>query len=324
MTHIGIVIIGRNEGERLIRCIQSLQEYVKQTVYVDSGSSDGSIEAAKALGTQSLALDMSMPFTAARARNAGFSELLRLFPEIEFVQFVDGDSEILNNWVADAVLYLQNNPQIAVVSGILNERFPNKTIYNTLCDIEWKMPYGEVKACGGNAVMRVIALKQVDGFLPHLIAGEEPEMCVRLRQKGWKVWHINQPMMLHDANMISFKQWWKRTMRGGYAFAEGVTLHGSAPEFHWVAESKRAWLWGAIIPLFILIGLLIKPVWGLLLSLVYPLQFLRLIAKSKLPFKHACLQSFFLILAKFAEVAGQVRFLLLRYRNRQGQLIEYK
>ena len=324
MPNIGIVIIGRNEGERLIRCIQSLHEHIANTVYVDSASTDGSLEAAKKLGAHTLALDMLKPFTAARARNAGFAELLRLFPETEYVQFVDGDCEVLNSWLEVATIFLQNNPQIAVVSGVLNERFPAKTIYNTLCDLEWKMPIGEVKASGGNALIRVSAFKQVDGYLPTLIAGEEPEMCVRLRNKSWKIWHLADQMMLHDAEMTQFKQWWRRTMRAGYAYAEGASLHGAAPEYHWVAESKRAWLWGFFIPFTILMLALMKPVWAIWLLLIYPLQWFRLSLKSQQPFKIASLQAFFLTIGKFAELSGQIKFLWHRYHHKQSQIIEYK
>jgi GT2 family glycosyltransferase len=324
MFNIGIVVIGRNEGERLIRCLQSLQDYIQNSVYVDSASSDNSVQTAKNLGAHTLVLDMSTQFTAARARNAGFAELITLYPQTEFVQFVDGDSEIVNNWIAEAAQFLHDNQTIAVVSGILNERFPEKTIYNTLCDLEWKMPKGEVKSCGGNAMMRVSAFRQVNGYLTTLAAGEEPEMCVRLRQNGWKVWHLHHAMMLHDANMTSFKQWWKRTLRGGYAFAEGAFLHGKAPEFHWVAESKRAWLWGFFIPLAIVIAFFIKPVWGLFLSFLYPIQVLRLTHKSKLPFRIAILQAFFLVIGKFAELAGQIKFLLHRFGHKQNKNVACK
>ena len=324
MFNIGIVIIGRNEGDRLIRCLHSIQEYIQYSVYVDSASSDNSVDVAKKLSAHTLALDMSMPFTAARARNAGFAELLKLHPETEFVQFVDGDSEIINNWIPEAALFLHINQPIAVVSGILNERFPEKTIYNALCDLEWKMPEGEIRSCGGNAMMRVSAFKQVNGYLPNLAAGEEPEMCVRLRQNGWKIWHLHRAMMLHDADMTTFKQWWKRTVRGGYAFAEGAFLHGKAPEFHWVAESKRAWLWGFFIPLIILIAFVFKPVWGLLLSLLYPIQVIRLTLKSKLPVKMAFLQACFFVIGKFAELVGQVKFLRHRFTVKHYQGIACK
>jgi len=324
MINLGIVIIGRNEGERLIRCIESLNEYVAYIVYVDSASTDGSVEAAKKLDVQAVNLDMSQPFTAARARNAGFETLIKTYPETEFVQFVDGDCEVLNGWLETAVTFMQTHTEVAVVNGILNERFPEKTIYNTLCDLEWKMQAGEVKSCGGNALMRVSAFEEAKGFLPKLIAGEEPELCVRLRANGWKIWHLNQAMMLHDANMTRFGQWWKRTVRAGYAFAEGADLHGTAPEYHWVAESKRAWRWGFYIPLVVLIATLIEPFLGLILVLIYPLQMLRLSFKSKLPISKACLQSFFFVIGKFAEVVGQFKFLWHRYTNKQSELIEYK
>jgi len=324
MINLGIVIIGRNEGERLIRCIQSLREHIARIIYVDSASTDNSVKTARELGVHVVNLDMSQPFTAARARNVGFENLIELHPKTEFIQFVDGDCEVLSGWLETAAAFLQARTDVAVVNGILDERFPEKTIYNTLCDLEWKMQAGEVKACGGNALMRVSAFKEVKGFLPRLIAGEEPELCVRLRAKGWKIWHLHQSMMLHDANITQFGQWWKRAIRAGYAFAEGAHIHGAAPEFHWVAESKRAWRWGFYIPLVILITSLIKPVWGLILLLVYPLQVLRLSFKSKQPINKAFLQSFFFVIGKFAEVVGHFKFLGHHYTNKQGEIIEYK
>ncbi len=324
MSSLGVVIIGRNEGERLIRCIQSLHAYIPYCVYVDSASTDSSLESAVKLGVSSIVLDMSKPFTAARARNAGFDTLLKLFPDIEFVQFVDGDCEVLQGWLEAGVEFLQKTPQVAVVSGVLSERFPQKTIYNRLCDLEWKMPVGNVKSCGGNALMRTSVFNAVDGFLETIIAGEEPELCVRLRAQGWKIWHINVPMMLHDANMTSFKQWWKRTTRAGYAYAEGACLHGAAPECHWVAESKRTLFWGLYIPLAMLFLLIVKPVLSLILLLLYPLQMLRLVLKSQLPFKTACVQAFFLTIGKFAEMLGQLKFFYHRWQNKSVLLIEYK
>jgi glycosyltransferase involved in cell wall biosynthesis len=109
MSNLGVVIIGRNEGERLIRCIQSLNVYIPFCVYVDSASTDGSIESAKNLGVCVIALDMSKPFTAARARNVGFEAMMKLFPHIEFVQFVDGDCEVLPGWPKAGIEFLQQN-----------------------------------------------------------------------------------------------------------------------------------------------------------------------------------------------------------------------
>src|SRR4051812_21398157 len=178
---IGAVVIGRNEGERLRRCLESVVGRVRQVVYVDSGSSDGSIALAVALGVEVLRLDLRQPFTAARARNAGFARLGDCGQELRYVQFVDGDCEVVGGWFEKARAFLEDHPEVAVVCGRRRERHPEHSVYNMLCDIEWDTPVGEAKACGGDALMRCDAFRQVNGYRPDLIAGEEPDLCVRLR-----------------------------------------------------------------------------------------------------------------------------------------------
>ena len=133
-------------------------------------------------------------------------------------------------------------------------RYPEASIYNRLIDAEWDTPVGRARACGGDALMRVAALQEVGGFDPDLIAGEEPELCVRLRAKGWEIWRLDAEMTLHDAAMTRFGQWWQRTRRGGYAFAEGAALHGAAPERHCVPNLRRLILWGMVLPLATILG----------------------------------------------------------------------
>ena len=173
---------------------------------------------------------MTIPFTAARARNEGFACVQRLLPTMRYVQFVDGDCEVVGSWLLQAQAFLDTHPDVAVVCGRRRERFPQRSIYNLLCDLEWDTPIGEAKACGGDALMRADAFAAACGFRADLIAGEEPELCVRLRANGWKVWRLAEEMTLHDATMTRFGQWWRRTLRGGYAFAEGASLHGAAPD----------------------------------------------------------------------------------------------
>src|SRR5579872_4333993 len=92
---LGVVVIGRNEGERLRRCLGSLLDSTRSIVYVDSGSSDGSVAMSRSLGVEVVDLDMRTAFTAARARNEGFWHLVRVRPDLEYVFFVDGDCEVL-------------------------------------------------------------------------------------------------------------------------------------------------------------------------------------------------------------------------------------
>ena len=324
VTGIGVVIIGRNEGLRLERCLASLAGQADQVVYVDSGSTDGSVPRALSHGVDVLALDMTQPFTAARARNEGFTRLQQLLPSMRHVQFVDGDCEVVAGWLASAQAFLDTHPEVAVVCGRRRERFPERSVYNLLCDLEWDTPVGEAKACGGDALMRVEAFVAVTGFRPGLIAGEEPELCVRLRAQGWKIWRLDAEMTLHDAAMTRFSQWWRRTVRGGYAFAEGAYLHGAPPERHWQRESRRAWLWGLSIPLATLLGCVLFGAWGLLLLLIYPLQAVRLARRAGRSRRVNCVQGIFLVLAKFPEMVGQVQFLLDRFTASKTLLIEYK
>ena len=321
---VGVVIIGRNEGARLIACLESLTDFIPHVVYVDSASSDNSLAEAKKQGAHVVSLDMTQPFTAARARNTGFDTILSLYPNIQFVQFVDGDCVVNSNWIQTAADFLNDNPNIAVVCGRRREIFPQRSIYNQMCDEEWNTPIGEAKACGGDALMRADVIKLVGGYRNNLIAGEEPELCIRIRQAGYLVWRIDAEMTLHDAAMIRFSQWWKRTMRAGYAYGEGVYLHGNAPEHHWVAESKRGWIWGLLLPIAIILMLFFIPVLGLILLLVYPLQIIRLTIKSKQKFKDAFFQATFLTLGKFAEAVGQIKFLFNQYLGQQSKIIEYK
>ena len=122
----GAVVIGRNEGARLKRCLASISD-ATALVYVDSGSSDGSAKMARDRGVDVVDLDMSIPFTAARARNAGFAHLQDKFPDLHFVQFVDGDCELAKGWTERAARFLESRPDVAAVCGRLRERYPEKS-----------------------------------------------------------------------------------------------------------------------------------------------------------------------------------------------------
>lgn len=324
-TEVGVVVIGRNEGQRLVRCLESLSGKGFVVVYVDSGSTDDSISEANKLTANALALDMKVTFTAARARNAGFEFLMQISPNLKYVQFVDGDCEVMPDWIGKGVDFLDTYPDVAVVSGRCRERHPDESIYNLMCDLEWNTPVGETKASGGNALVRIKAFQEVDGFLNHLIAGEEPELCVRLRVAGWKIWRLDMEMVLHDAAMTKFSQWWKRNVRGGYAFAEGAFLHGAPPERHWVKEVRRSLLWGLVIPTILILTGLFCWKCGLIIALIYPLQIFRLSWKNKKELKpHPWLLATFSVLGKFAELYGQFRFHYQRLFGKVVQLIEYK
>jgi glycosyltransferase involved in cell wall biosynthesis len=325
-SNVGVVVIGRNEGQRLVRCLESVRGQASCVIYVDSGSTDGSVSTAGSLADAVVELDMGRPFTAARARNEGFERLLKTRNGLRYVFFVDGDCEVVEGWLATAVKFLTGHPDFAVVWGLRRERFPEKSIYNLICDIEWQdYPLGETRACGGDAVARVDAILQVEGYRADLICGEEPEMCIRLCQAGWRIFHLESPMTLHDAAIYRFSQWWKRMMRGGYGFAQGAALHGAPPERYAIVETRRVWFWGLGIPLMTLCLVPLIGWWAVIALAAYPAQVVRLAAHGgRASARENWLRAAALVLGKFPEMVGQVRFQLDRLRRAQSGLIEYK
>lgn len=313
---IAVVLIGRNEGARLVAALRSIPSDVASIVYVDSGSTDGSVAAAEAAGALVVRLDMERPFTAARARNEGLAALSASPPEL--IQFIDGDCTLDPTWIGTARAFLAANPRAAAVCGRRRERYPDASIYNWLCDQEWDTAVGRTKSCGGDVMMRYQAFAAVRGFDPSLIAGEEPELCVRLRAAGWEIWRLDAEMTLHDAAMTRFAQWWKRTRRSGHAYAEGAALHGRPPERHCVRETRSAIAWGLGLPLVSALGAVFISPWALVLLLAWPLQLLRLSLRLGLT------RAAFLVLGKIPEALGIVEYWWGRLTGKRRGLIEYK
>ena len=320
---LGIVAIGRNEGERLRRCLNSLPQDVT-TVYVDSGSADDSVQLARTRGADVVELSQQLPFTAARARNAGFRRLVELSPHLSYVQFIDADCEMSRSWIEHAVSFLHSHGEVAAVCGRLRERHPEQSVYNWLCDREWEGGSGEIRACAGNVMIRASALGAAGGYREDVIAAEEDELSVRLRAAGWRIWRLENDMANHDASMTRFDQWWRRALRSGYAFAQGAHLHGRRPERHFVWESCRAWLWGMLVPLLALAGAVLFGLWAWALLLIYPLQILRQATRNSGSLRDRIWLALFQILARFPEVCGQLKYLRDRLLVRQARIIEYK
>lgn len=322
---IGAVVIGRNEGERLRVCLESIRKQLKYVIYVDSGSTDSSVELAESLGVYVVNLDLNIPFTAARARNEGAKALLMLNPQTEFIQFVDGDCEMQTTWLDKASTFLQQSEDYAVVCGRRRERYPDASVFNQLCDIEWNTPVGDAKSCGGDALIRVKAFQQVNGYRESLIAGEEPEMCFRMRQEGWKIMRLDVEMSLHDAAMTKISQWWKRHKRAGHAYAESYFLHGNTEEKFRLKEVRSNLFWTAL--LFVILGLsLWRPLFFLAIT-IYLIQIIRLTFQQRIK-SGSVYKSLLIAVSNVFSKLPQTLGVLVFYRNvilgKKQRLIEYK
>lgn len=317
--HVGLVAIGKDEGERLMACLRSVPHGIP-IVYVDSGSKDGSVQFARSVGAQVVELDDRLPFTAARARNEGFAELINLQPDLDFVQFIDGDCELENGWFPIGLDFLCEQPRYAVVCGRRRERFPDISFYNRMCDEEWETPTGDAEACGGDALYRVSAFVNSNGFDPAIIAGEEPELCLRLRQFGWMIHRLDVPMTIHDANMTRAYQWWMRSVRCGFGYAQvwWKTRSGTGPSIYG-RQVASALFWSiGVIGLTVALASLLTP-WALFIAPgIWAVQ------STRLGFRCGWRTGLHLLVGKFAEALGALRFARSALRGRKHGAIFYK
>ncbi len=166
LDRVGAVVIGRNEAPNLPRCLWSVRSQVLALVYVDSASEDGSADIARGMGVEVVAL--TPPFSIGRVRNAGFERLLSVAPGVEFVQFVDGDSEMSLGWCARASAVLMEHRDVAVVFGAVRERCAGNSLYDRIYAIEHRPPVCHTETAGGMAMMRAAAFRQAGGFNPAL------------------------------------------------------------------------------------------------------------------------------------------------------------
>jgi glycosyltransferase involved in cell wall biosynthesis len=333
LHNLGIVVIGRNEGERLRVCLESLRD-VERKVYVDSGSTDGSQALARRMGVTVVELPTPPNFTAARARNEGLAKLIELDPELKFVQMIDGDCEVAPHWLDHAAAALAADDRIAAVFGRLRERHPDASVYNMLCDDEWNVPVGEAASCGGNAMFRVEALTEAGGYSPGLIAGEEPDLCLRMRRKQWRIVRIDAEMGVHDAAISRFSQYWRRARRGGHACAELLHRHGRGSDPHWKRQALSTWVWagGLLGGLSLgLIGLASGADWMLYAAAaaagLFAAQTIRLVLVRRREgwnFRRAGAWAVLLMAGKIPQLLGFVQFHLRRGNSARLKLIEYK
>ena len=330
---LGLVVIGRNEGERLARCLASVRDFPNRT-YVDSGSTDASVAMAQQAGVGVVELPVPPNFTAARARNAGLARLLAVFPNLEFVQMVDGDCEVQPGWLEAAVAALRAEPDLALVYGRRRERHPDRSIYNALCDDEWNTPVGESVGCGGDALFRVAALRQVNFYNPAMIAGEDTELGMRLRKDGWRLRRIAAEMTLHDAAITSFGQWWARTRRSGHGYGEMAFLHPDSRNPNWPRSVRSIIVWGGAMPAALLtamlLGVVVDASWWILaaaLLLPWPMRMVQLTRRQRrhgLAPRVALASGVLLMVGKIPQFVGLVGYHFNRLSGRASRLIEYK
>ena len=320
---ISVVVIGRNEGPRLLKCIDSIQssDYPNlEIICVDSASTDGSPECAEALGATLVRLQPEL-LSAALARNAGWRQA-----QGDFILFLDGDTVLEPHFITRAIAELEN-PDVAVVWGHRREIAPEQSLYVRVLDLDWIYPPGDSLFCGGDALMRRSVLEKVGGFDDTLIAGEEPELCRRIRAQGYVIRHIDAPMTKHDLAVNNFSAYWKRAFRAGHAYAELAERFRNSEDPLWLADSRRNYKHA----LLLLSGLITLPLLPLPAASFLLLSAVALILRSTLrsSWKTSGLSTrfYYALHSHFQQIpilCGQLAYRRNQRCGRQQKLIEYK
>jgi GT2 family glycosyltransferase len=276
MENCGIVVIGRNEAQRLHDCFQAIMPSGCKIVFADSASTDDSVQIAKQYQINIVELDASLPLSAARGRNAGAKKLLEIDPFITLIQFVDGDTILDTHWLEKADKIMRERPDVAVLDGILKEKNSSISLFKHLSALEWECPPGHISFTGGNCMMRVKVFLECQGFNEKIQAAEDTELCCRIRQKGGIILHSHELMGIHDSRIFNFKQFCNRCAIKGYSCQQISSMYVNQPEKLLLRENLSNWFYGGIIPISSLVLSPLTSGLSLLLFLIYPVLFVRI------------------------------------------------
>lgn len=322
---VSIVVIGRNEGRRLIDCLNSIRalDYPAdkiELIYVDSNSTDNSCAEAEQLGATVIPITEGH-LSAARGRNLGWRQARH-----ELVHFFDGDVIVHPDWLKKAVAKI-GEPGIGCVFGRLDEMRPQASIYMRVCSFDWHVPAGPWRLCGGIALFSRDMLERLGGLNEALIAGEEPELSYRLRQTGQLIWRLDEPMARHDLDMMHFGQYWKRTVRSGWAYCVVAYRCHRGPERFWIKENLVN-AGEAIFWLTLLIACILYNQWWCWIGLVVlaALRVLRIawkVRKRADRFSTALLYAGHCLFSRFPFFIGQLRGLWFLVTRRPAKIMEY-
>ena len=335
-----VIVIGRNEGARLRAALAQLAPLAAQglrVVYVDSASHDGSAAMARGIGVAVVELDPARPMTAARGRNAGVAALAAEGPLPRYLQFIDGDCLLDPAWPAQAVAALEADPALGIVTGWRRESAPLANAYHAMTEVEWHQPAGEIRACGGDMMVRSALFESVRGFDASIIASEDEDFVQRVLKTGSRARRLPLPMTVHDIAMTSLGAWWRRNLRSGNGFAEVGGLHPP----HFAAERKRALVYGVALPVAVLAALVAAffvgqwIFWTVLavVAALYLVTTLRVARWLSAPARDASLiippamalrVAGLFTLSKVPQALGFLRFHLRGGRRGRIRLIEYK
>jgi len=274
MNELAVVLISKNQAWNMSRLIESVLEETswigsKEILLVDSASTDETIKVAKKHSIKIIHLLPNQHLAPAVGRYIGEKH-----SNSKFILFLDGDMELFPGWLKKGCEFLKNRPEVAVVTGKridlpTTEKHKNDSVINS----DTHGDATEISYSGGAAMYRRSVLNDVGTFNPYLFSDEEPDLCIRIRNAGYKILQLQLPIVYHYTDpvdsLISKTKRWKRNLYLGAG--QNLRYHFGTKNF-WPYVKER--------------GYGIVPVLGTLLG--FSLLFWYFMSGQIFPFKLWC------------------------------------
>ena len=192
---ISAIVIGKNEGARLDACMSSIRSAMgvlaHEIIYVDSRSSDDSVERAKAHGARCYVLG-AQKTTAGLGRYVGTQEA-----KGEYLLFLDGDMQLQKGFCEKAMMAMAQRSYDGC-TGIRKDIYlKNGEIVGENDNYFGCRAERIVPEFGGALFIKKEALEKAGGWSPDTIACEEAELHARLKAHKLQIAELPVNMIIH-------------------------------------------------------------------------------------------------------------------------------
>ncbi|WP_375752410.1 glycosyltransferase [Vibrio sp. HN007] len=236
---ISAIIKTFNEEEGIAATIQSIQKqigaYPHKIIVADSLSTDKTQEIALENGATVVTL------TNGRERCCGVGHQLGyLHSEGDYLLLLDGDMQLAEGFIDNAVEFMQENRQYAGVAGLVEMDEPaNYEFRSRKQRMSQIFPLGDCDHLGCGGLYRKSAIDEI-GYLTNrnLHSYEEAELGMRLLNSGYKLHRLAVPYHHHSTHNLSTFALLRHRWRSGYLFGTGELLKGSLGTSHFTHALK--------------------------------------------------------------------------------------
>jgi glycosyltransferase involved in cell wall biosynthesis len=223
--NISIIIKALNEEKRIATAIESALAAVAplggEVILADSHSTDNTVSIAQTYPIRIVQLANPEERCCGIGPQLGYQ-----VAQGEFIYILDGDMQMLPEFLPQAINFMQENHNIAGVGGKVIEMNTDSLEFIARTErASGHMQPGEVDRLDMGGLYRKSAIESVGYFSNrNLHSYEELDLAVRLRQAGWKLHRIDVDAVRHWGHDVDPYQLLLKRWKSGYINGLGEML----------------------------------------------------------------------------------------------------